>query len=361
MKKLFALPLLLLAMLSAFAQVAPTVTQGSPVVTTNADGSSTLVYSTTVKIPAPATIVVPPVVVIPPVATPTIDSMVSGLLGSTGGYVPQLWPWPVITTLPVNTAIDTAWKAEYTVPSGDGIHIDTTMKYVVGSATAANMTTVSKWDSPVGVDNVPYPVTATTPATYLEDGKAITTNPTGDRHFLYYNKANSKLYELYQPRIISGKLLAYAGRVWDLTRPMPQVAGRNSTDAAGLPVAPLLLNYDEVLRGAISHPLRMTMNASNSSYIPPATHAAGGGDSAYMGMTIRLKATVDITKFSKANQVILTALRTYGAIDADNGSNMYISATSDTRWNQDDLAALHVLTESDFEVVDTGMPVAMPQ
>lgn len=344
--------------------MAGTASTSTPVTVFNADGSQDI--TVVLHVPAPALVVAPPVT-LPPVVTAPAGGVTSaltlvtdGVLGAMNGFVPPIIAWQDVSALPVNTALDTAWKKEYTIPSGDGIHIDNTIPYVVGNFPVASMQKIAKWDASEGVDDVPYPLSLTTPTTYYEGGGAITTKPKGDRHLLIYNRADSKLYELYQPRIISGVTQAYAGRVWDLTKPVVQTPGRNSCDAAGLPIAPLLLNYSEVAAGVINHPLRFTMNSTNKMYIPPACHSAGGDDSAYLGMIIRLKASVDITKFSKANQVILTCLRKFGGICADNGANMYFSATPDPRWNTDDLALLHALTENDFEIVNTGNPVMPP-
>ena len=134
--------------------------------------------------------------------------------------------------------------------------------------------------------------------------------------------------------------------------------GWTSADAAGLPIFPGLVRYDEVASGAINHAIRFTMqqtkNDANGGYfVEPASHAAGTvyGVSNVMGMRIRLKASFDISGFSPANQVILTAMKKYGMILADNGSYLYFQGVPDPRWDDDDLVKLDAIQSSNFEVV----------
>jgi hypothetical protein len=127
-----------------------------------------------------------------------------------------------------------------------------------------------------------------------------------------------------------------------------------SADAAGLPIVPGLVRYDEVAAGQIQHALRFTLQNSRAAFVPPASHwAANSTDSlaAPMGMRLRLKASFDISGFSSANQVILKAIQQYGLIMADNGSSMYVTGAPDDRWDNNDLHLLGSVTASDFEVV----------
>jgi hypothetical protein len=127
-----------------------------------------------------------------------------------------------------------------------------------------------------------------------------------------------------------------------------------SADAAGLPIFPGLARYDEVAAGQINHALRFTLQSSRAAFVLPATHWAANSSNALaapMGMRLRLKASFDISSFSAANQVILTALKKYGMIMADNGSSMYISGAPDDRWDNSDLHNLGSVTAADFEVI----------
>jgi hypothetical protein len=150
----------------------------------------------------------------------------------------------------------------------------------------------------------------------------------------------------------------YSGAKFNLSTGAWRPIGWTSADAAGLPIFPLLVRYDEaVTHGVIPHALRFTVDTSRMAFIDPARHYASSKTSMSlppMGMRIRLKASVDISHFSAVNKVILTALKKYGAILADNGSNMYITGAHDSRWNDSDLHNLTTLTANDFEVVQMG-------
>jgi hypothetical protein len=134
--------------------------------------------------------------------------------------------------------------------------------------------------------------------------------------------------------------------------------GWTSADAAGLAIFPGLVRYDEVAAGAINHAIRFTLphtknDANDGYFVEPASHAAGTdwGVSNVMGMRIRLKASFDISGYSAVNQVILTAMKKYGMILADNGSYFFFQGAPDTRWDDNDLANLDSVLSSDFEVV----------
>ena len=146
--------------------------------------------------------------------------------------------------------------------------------------------------------------------------------------------------------------------MFDLSAGTTRPAGWTSADAAGLPIFPGLVRHDEVVeRGAILHALRFTVARTRRAYIAPARHyASGSTDPALppMGMRVRLKANVDISGYPPSARVILTALKRYGMILADNGSNWYLSGAPDARWNDTDLDTLKQLTGDDFEVVRMG-------
>jgi hypothetical protein len=176
-----------------------------------------------------------------------------------------------------------------------------------------------------------------------------------DRHMLMLDKGACMLYELYAVSKSGSKWSAGSGAVWNLRSNALRPAGWTSADAAGLPILPGLVRYDEVLAGAIQHAVRFTA-PHTCGYIYPARHqtAAPCSNLPPMGLRVRLKASVDISSFGVQARVVLTALKRYGMILADNGSPWYITGAPDSRWNDDQLHALHQLTGADFEVVDTS-------
>jgi hypothetical protein len=162
------------------------------------------------------------------------------------------------------------------------------------------------------------------------------------------------LYELYYAGMKSGVWYAGSSAIWDMTSNEQRPYTWTSADAAGLPIFVGLVRYDEVAAGAINHAVRFTLPLTQEAFTPPASHwAATTTDSSAppMGMRMRLKASFDISGFSKANQTILTALKRYGMILADNGSAIFISGMPDNHWNNNDLDALKGITASSFEVV----------
>jgi hypothetical protein len=181
-------------------------------------------------------------------------------------------------------------------------------------------------------------------------------NGNGDSHVIAVDKENRILYELYNASLNNGHWEASGGAIFDLKTNQLRTEGWTSADAAGLPIFPGLVRYDEIVKGEIDHPIRFTLNSSKvqPAYIYPARHkvnSSGGQYSLPFGARIRLKASFDITGFSATNQVILRALKKYGLILADIGSNLYISGAPDERWDNDDLHQLGQVHGSDFEVV----------
>ncbi len=206
-------------------------------------------------------------------------------------------------------------------------------------------------------DPGPYPIPANAP---IEGGA----NSTGDRHVLIVQSGVCKLYEMYAsyPQS-SGGWHAGSGAVWNLNADALRPRNWTSADAAGLPILPGLVRYDEVASGAISHALRFTVQHTRNTFVWPARHQASSlTGAAYppMGLRLRLKASVNISAFSAPNRVILTALKRYGMMVADNGSSWYISGAPDNRWNNDDLAQLARIPGSDFEVVNTSSLTVNP-
>ncbi len=180
-------------------------------------------------------------------------------------------------------------------------------------------------------------------------------NPgSGDRHVLVLDKSNCFLYELYSSYPQTSAWDAASGAVWDLLSNEQRPYTWTSADAAGLPIFPGLVRYDEVAAGTINHAIRFTLPNTSAGFVPPASHYAGTSTNASappMGARLRLKASFDTSSYSATNQIILTAMKTYGLILADNGSAIYISGTPDSRWNNDDLHLLDGVTAADFDVL----------
>ena len=179
-------------------------------------------------------------------------------------------------------------------------------------------------------------------------------NPSGDQHVLVLDNSNCWLYELYDAQPSGSAWNAGSAAVWDLTADEQRPYTWTSADAAGLPIFPGLVRYDEVAAGQINHAIRFTLQSSRAAFTPPASHWAANSTNALaapMGMRLRLKASFDISGFSAANQVILAALKKYGMIMADNGSSMYISGAPNDGWNNDDLHNRTGVTATDFEVI----------
>lgn len=217
-------------------------------------------------------------------------------------------------------------------------------------------------------DPGPYPVPPTAPVEG-EPAGSTTCNGGGDCHVLVIDRDNNLLYELGNASKQSDNSWnASGGAIFHLdsnnVRPTVQ-AGWTSADAAGLPIFPGLVRYDEASTGTIAHALRFTVNSTRRAYVPPATHYASSNTSANlppMGMRVRLKASYVIpTNFSTETKAILQALKTYGMFVADNGSNWYMSGVPDARWNNLVLKSeLGSVKGSNFEVVRMDGLVAPP-
>jgi hypothetical protein len=175
-----------------------------------------------------------------------------------------------------------------------------------------------------------------------------------DSHVLVVDRNTCWLYELYAGSFNNSQWSATGSTVWDLQNYEDRPYTWSSADAAGLPILPGLVRYDEVVTaGVVNHAFRFTVPKTWAAFVAPATHwaATNSGSPIPMGLRIRLKASVDISGFSAENQVILTAMKKYGLIMADNGSAIYVTGTTDSRWNDSDLHSLTQITGADFEVV----------
>ena len=202
-------------------------------------------------------------------------------------------------------------------------------------------------------DPGPYPVPPDAP---IEGGPSST----GDRHVLVIDRDNWKLYEMGNAYPVNGGASwnAGGGAIFDLNSNALRPAGWTSADAAGLPIFPGLVRYDEVFeQGEIKHALRFTAQNTRHAYVYPARHYASNDTNPNrppMGMRVRLKASFNISTFSPRIQVILRALKKYGMFLADNGSNWYISGAPDPRWSDNELNALKTIAGSNFEVIQMG-------
>jgi len=203
-------------------------------------------------------------------------------------------------------------------------------------------------------DPGPYPLSASTP---IEQGS--------DRHAIMVNPSSCTLYELYDTNYdASGGSTAGSGAIWDLKSDALRPAGWTSADAAGLPILPGLVNYDEVASGAVDHAIRFTAQCTTQAYVWPARHEAGQSspDCPPMGARFRLNAgfTLPSSQCSAMCQTVLTTMKTYGLILADNGSNWYFQGTSDTRWTYDAVDELKQIPASAFVAVDETCLMVSP-
>ena len=190
-------------------------------------------------------------------------------------------------------------------------------------------------------DNGPYPIPRNVK---VEHG--------GDRHALMLDRSSCKLYEVYA---LHGRH-AGSGAMWSLRSNKVRPSGWTSADAAGLPIFPGLVRWDEVARGRIDHALRFTVESTRRAYIYPARHYASDSNDPSlppMGLRVRLKADYPTDGFPAQARIVLEALKRYGMLVADNGSDWYISGAPSPHWDNDALHTLGRVKGSAFEVVDT--------
>ena len=205
-------------------------------------------------------------------------------------------------------------------------------------------------------DPGPYAVPLNAP---IEGGAAST----GDRHATSIDVANCILYELYRAFPQTSSWKADSGAIYNLQSNVLRPAGWTSADAAGLPIFPGLVRYDEILVGSINHALRFTVPQTQRAYVWPARHYASSlTDPNYppMGVRFRLKASFDVSPYAPEVQTILRALKKYGMILADNGSPWYVSGVPDERWNNGNLNGVRNILGSNFEAVDVSSLIVTP-
>jgi hypothetical protein len=199
-------------------------------------------------------------------------------------------------------------------------------------------------------DRGPYPIPRTVK---IEGGRASD----GDRHALILDRDSCRLYELFALYPQGRGWRAGSGAIWNLRSNRLRPAGWTSADAAGLPILPGLARYDEVRRGVIDHALRFTVRRTRRAYVYPARHHASNSNDPSlppMGLRVRLKASFDVSGHPRQARIFLTALKRYGMMVSDNGSDWFITGQPHPRWRNDELRTLGRVRGSDFEVVDTS-------
>jgi hypothetical protein len=282
------------------------------------------------------------------------SAITTGQGASLGGFLPfpadSLWNKDIS-----NSAVDPNSNAIITFIGNAGIHADFGAGQFGGSTIGIPYLNVGGSQGLVNVtfnqfgsesDPGPMPIPVTAPIEGFP-------NP-GDNHVLVLDNSTCFLYELYASAVSGSSWTAGSAAIWDLLSNEQRPYGWTSADAAGLPIFPGLVRYDEVSSGQVRHAFRFTLQHSSPAFVPPASHMASNSSNtsaAPMGMRMRLKASFDASGYSAANKVILNALKKYGMIMADNGSNLFLSGAPDDRWDNNDLHVLGQVKTSDFEVI----------
>ncbi len=290
-----------------------------------------------------------------PPGPPRRTGVQNGPLGSCTVFPPDN-PWNTdISGLPVH-ASSASYLSQIALDGGGGsaafLHADFGgggeygIPYVTVGADEP-MVPISFFDWPHESDPGPYPVPLGAP---VEGGS--------DRHVIAVDRDACKLYELFNATAGTSRWDASNGARFDLRSNALRPDGWTSADAAGLPIFAGLVRYDEVAAGVITHALRVTFRRTSNAYLHPATHEAGANpdnpNRPPMGLRLRLSAGFDLSGYSGQALVILRAMKKYGLIVADNGSNWFVTGAADTRWDDEDLDQLKTVPGSAFEVVDTG-------
>jgi hypothetical protein len=209
-----------------------------------------------------------------------------------------------------------------------------------------------------------------TPGKYRIPAKALIEggqSSDGDRHVISVDRKRCKLFELYRAFFVKantkkggGHWNADSGVIWDLNSAALRTPGFTSADAAGLPIFPGLVRFDEAAAGSINHAIRVTVDETRKAYVNPASHCASDvadPNAPPMGLRLRLGAGYDINGITGPARAIAVAMKRYGFIVADNGSNWFFSGTSDKRWDDENLNQLKAIPGSAFEVVQSAAPI----
>lgn len=295
-----------------------------------------------------------------------------GCTSSVCGRVPEgctLFPASNVWNTPIDTLPVDAHSDAYVASIGPdaGLHPDFGSGLYEGQPVGIPFVRVPASQPPATItfteaaaesDPGPYPIPPDAP---IEGGSCAD----GDRHVIVVQEETCILYELYdaypQP---GGGWQAFAGATFYLASNTLQPAGWTSADAAGLPILPGLVRYEEIAAGVIAHALRFTAERTRQAFVWPARHQAGATtdpDAPPMGQRFRLKAAVELGDFSPTNQIILQALKTYGMLLADNGGAWFLTGTPDDRWDNDDVHELQErIVGRDFEAVDCSSLVGDP-
>ena len=299
-------------------------------------------------------------------ALPVLGALVLGVAVASAGKLPQAPACPVFpASSPWNQRVDklpvapNSTRIVATIGVDDNVHADFGSGLWEGGPIGIPITVVRGTQAKSRVafeyadesDKGPYPIPANVA---IEGGRASD----GDRHALIVDRDRCKLYELFALYPTGGGgWKAGSGAIFDLRSNKLRPAGWTSADAAGLAILPGLARYEDVARGRIDHALRFTVNHTRRAYVWPARHFASDKtdpDLPPMGMRFRLKQSYAIAGFPRQARVVLQALKEYGMILADNGSDWYLSGAPHPKWSNDQLHTLHRVPGSAFEVVDAS-------
>jgi hypothetical protein len=244
------------------------------------------------------------------------------------------------------------------IGTGRGVHADFGAGQWEGGPIGIPITAVPAGQAGVKVsfeyasesDRVAYPIPRNAK---IEGGP----DSDGDRHIILLDRTRCRAYELFAAYPRGGGWRAGSGAVFDLRANRLRPRGWTSADAAGLSILAGLVRYEEVAAGRIDHAIRVTAPRTRNAYVWPARHAASSSNDRAlppMGLRLRLKSGVDISRLPRQARIVAEAMKRYGVILADNGSPWFISGAPDERWNNDALRALGGLRGSDFEAVDAS-------
>ena len=292
-----------------------------------------------------------------PVVRAVIPETVSRIPGTDCPAFPRTNWWHAdISTLPVHPR-SAQWLSQ--MSTDRDLHPDFGPSYGEQPVPYGIPITVVGQDHPMRVvrfgyadesDRVRYPLGADT---RIEGGRASD----GDRHAIIVDRSTCRLYETWHTRKTATGWRAGSGAVWSLRGNRLRPDGWTSADAAGLPILPGLLRYDEVLAGRVDHAIRFTTDVTDRSYLWPARHQAGAvDDRGYppMGARFRLRGDFDSGAYSEAARVIIEAMQRHGLVLADNGSPWYFQGTADRRWPEGLIEELKTIPAGAFEAVDTS-------